>query len=85
MFVSAVSLRSSASAVPRLTEILVRTTTEDKKGMGAGKEALAAQLADMLDFVLQFDQAKMMNAAIMNDFSQYRRSIGKMRDHPSAA
>ena len=27
----------------------------------------------------------MMNAAIMNDFSQYRRSVGKLRDHPSAS
>jgi len=41
------------------------------------QQALAKQLADILDFVLRFDDAKMQNPAIQNDFSYYRRSLNK--------
>ena len=51
----------------------------------SNRQALASQLGDLLDFALQFDQAKMTNSSIMNDFSQYRRSISKLRDHPMAS
>lgn len=45
-----------------------------------GQQALAKQLADILDFVLRFDDAKMINPAIQNDFSYYRRSLNKQKN-----
>lgn len=66
--------------VRKLAEVLM---SPDDTGL-KNRQGLASQLADLLDFILQFDQAKMKNSAIMNDFSQYRRSIGKLRDHPMA-
>jgi len=45
-----------------------------------GQQALAKQLADILDFVLRFDDAKMINPAIQNDFSYYRRSLSKQKN-----
>jgi len=46
----------------------------------SGQQALAKQLADILDFVLRFDDAKMINPAIQNDFSYYRRSLSKHKN-----
>ena len=37
-------------------------------------QALTKQLAETFDFVLQFDDMKMVNPGIQNDFSFYRRS-----------
>jgi len=44
-----------------------------------GQQSLAKQLADIIDFALRFDDAKMVNPAIQNDFSFYRRSLAKMK------
>lgn len=44
----------------------------------ATQQALAKQLADVIDFVLQFDDAKMINPGIQNDFSYYRRSLARL-------
>jgi len=38
------------------------------------------QLAAIFDFVFHFDEAKMINPAIQNDFSYYRRVLGRMKD-----
>jgi len=43
------------------------------------QEALAKLLCDLFNFVLQFDDKKMMNPHINNDFSYYRRSAAKLR------
>ncbi|KAE9421375.1 hypothetical protein Angca_007268 [Angiostrongylus cantonensis] len=40
------------------------------------KQSLARQLARIVDFVLDFDAAKMCTPALQNDFSHYRRGIG---------
>eukprot|EP00030_Apusomonadida_sp_AF-17_P007374 a841062_1667.p1 GENE.a841062_1667~~a841062_1667.p1 ORF type:complete len:347 (-),score=133.91 a841062_1667:89-1051(-) len=42
-------------------------------------QALTRQLADLMNFVLRFDDAKMTNPAIQNDFSFYRRTLNKMK------
>eukprot|EP00300_Choanocystis_sp_HF-7_P027922 c33222_g1_i1.p1 GENE.c33222_g1_i1~~c33222_g1_i1.p1 ORF type:complete len:322 (+),score=75.21 c33222_g1_i1:156-1121(+) len=42
-------------------------------------QALTRQLADLMNFVLRFDDAKMGNPAIQNDFSFYRRTLNKMK------
>lgn len=43
------------------------------------QQAIAKQMADVLDFVLLFDNMKMMNPAIQNDFSYYRRSLNRLK------
>lgn len=42
--------------------------------------AVTKQLAMIFDFVFHFDEAKMINPAIQNDFSYYRRVLGRMKD-----
>jgi hypothetical protein len=42
--------------------------------------ALTKQIAEVFDFVFHFDEKKMINPAIQNDFSYYRRVLGRMRD-----
>jgi len=42
--------------------------------------ALTKQIAHIFDFVFHFDEKKMINPAIQNDFSYYRRVLGRMRD-----
>lgn len=65
---------------PKLLTALMRDTTGDKGTQPAlaTQQALAKQLADVLDFVLQFDDAKMINPGIQNDFSYYRRSLARL-------
>ncbi|KAI9230131.1 MAG: FAM49 family protein [Piptocephalis tieghemiana] len=41
--------------------------------------ALARLFADILDFVFEFDELKMGNPAIQNDFSYYRRSLNRLK------
>jgi hypothetical protein len=41
---------------------------------------LVIQIAHIFSFVFHFDEAKMMNPAIQNDFSYYRRVLGRMKD-----
>lgn len=45
----------------------------------ASQQALAHLLGSVLDFVLRFDDSKMTNPAIQNDFSFYRRSLARMK------
>mmetsp|Transcript_26910 Transcript_26910/g.65425 ORF Transcript_26910/g.65425 Transcript_26910/m.65425 type:complete len:319 (+) Transcript_26910:135-1091(+) len=59
--------------------LLVALCDQDPKHTIQNKQALAKQLADVLDFVLRFDDAKMVNPAIQNDFSYYRRTLNRMK------
>ncbi|KAI2799643.1 Protein fam49b [Blomia tropicalis] len=43
------------------------------------QQALVKQFASILDFVLKFDELKMLNPSIQNDFSYYRRTISRLR------
>ncbi|KAM6953888.1 CYFIP-related Rac1 interactor B [Aplochiton taeniatus] len=43
------------------------------------EQALARQFAQILHFTLRFDELKMTNPAIQNDFSYYRRTLSRMR------
>jgi len=60
-------------------KLLVALCKEDPKQSLANQQALAKQLADVFDFVLRFDDAKMVNPAIQNDFSYYRRTLNRMK------
>ncbi|XP_034039216.1 protein FAM49B-like [Thalassophryne amazonica] len=42
------------------------------------KQALARQFAHIMHFTLRFDELKMTNPAIQNDFSYYRRTVSRM-------
>jgi len=60
-------------------KLLVALCKDDPKQSLANQQALAKQLADVFDFVLRFDDAKMVNPAIQNDFSYYRRTLNRMK------
>ncbi|GAM18070.1 hypothetical protein SAMD00019534_012450 [Acytostelium subglobosum LB1] len=60
-------------------KLLVALCKDDPKISLSNKQALAKQLADVFDFVLRFDDAKMVNPAIQNDFSYYRRTLNRMK------
>jgi len=60
-------------------KLLVALCKDDPKASLANQQALAKQLADVFDFVLRFDDAKMVNPAIQNDFSYYRRTLNRMK------
>lgn len=60
-------------------KLLVALCSNDPKVQLPGQQALAKQLADVFDFVLRFDDAKMVNPAIQNDFSYYRRTLNRMK------
>ncbi|XP_020322620.1 CYFIP-related Rac1 interactor B [Oncorhynchus nerka] len=49
------------------------------------EQALARQFAEILHFTLRFDELKMTNPAIQNDFSYYRRTLNRMRINNVAA
>lgn len=60
-------------------DLLVALCKNDPKQQLASQQALAKQMADVFDFVLRFDDAKMVNPAIQNDFSYYRRTLNRMK------
>jgi len=64
------------TSFPKLLLALCKTDPSDAI---ASQQALAKQLADVFDFVLRFDDAKMVNPAIQNDFSYYRRTLNRMK------
>lgn len=60
-------------------KLLVALCKNEPKDSIPNQQALAKQLADVFDFVLRFDDAKMVNPAIQNDFSYYRRTLNRMK------
>ena len=47
------------------------------------QQAIAKRLAEVFDFVLKFDELKMLRPGLQNDFSFYRRSLGKHAQDPN--
>jgi len=64
------------SCFPKLLVALCKT---DPKQSINNQQALAKQMADVFDFVLRFDDLKMVNPAIQNDFSYYRRTLNRKK------
>lgn len=62
-----------------LQKILQALCSEDPRETLHNKQALAKQFADILQFTLKFDEMKMNNPAIQNDFSYYRRTLNRMK------
>jgi len=70
-----------------LPVLLVGLCSEAPETALATKQALAKQMAQVLSFVLKFDDLKMNNPSVQNDFSYYRRTLSrmKMKDADAAA
>mmetsp|Transcript_36704 Transcript_36704/g.57648 ORF Transcript_36704/g.57648 Transcript_36704/m.57648 type:complete len:313 (-) Transcript_36704:197-1135(-) len=66
---------SSEAFVLLVTELC----KEDPKASISSHQAWAKQLAQVFDFVIRFDDLKMVNPAIQNDFSYYRRALNRMK------
>ncbi|KAF7646681.1 hypothetical protein LDENG_00183840, partial [Lucifuga dentata] len=66
------------SALRRLLDVLTSAGSSPTQHLEQ-KQALARQFAHILHFTLRFDELKMTNPAIQNDFSYYRRTISRMR------
>ncbi|XP_052775270.1 CYFIP-related Rac1 interactor B-like [Mya arenaria] len=64
--------------VPLLLDALCSKDMTAKEHL-EGQQALFKQFAEILDFVLKFDDLKMTNPVIQNDFSYYRRTQSRRR------
>lgn len=64
--------------VPQILMVLCSGNLTPKEHLET-QQALVKQLAEILDFVLKFDDLKMNNPSIQNDFSYYRRTINRRR------
>jgi hypothetical protein len=62
--------------VPKLLTALCK---ENPANTLQENQALAKLLANLFDFVLRFDDLKMTNPAIQNDFSYYRRTLNRLK------
>eukprot|EP00008_Paramoeba_atlantica_P010639 CAMPEP_0201476638 /NCGR_PEP_ID=MMETSP0151_2-20130828/1796_1 /ASSEMBLY_ACC=CAM_ASM_000257 /TAXON_ID=200890 /ORGANISM="Paramoeba atlantica, Strain 621/1 / CCAP 1560/9" /LENGTH=320 /DNA_ID=CAMNT_0047857063 /DNA_START=86 /DNA_END=1048 /DNA_ORIENTATION=- len=60
-------------------KLLTALCQDDPKTNLEKRQALAKQFANAFDFVLRFDDLKMLNPAIQNDFSYYRRTLNRMK------
>uniref|UniRef100_T2M4R0 Protein FAM49B n=1 Tax=Hydra vulgaris TaxID=6087 RepID=T2M4R0_HYDVU len=66
------------SIVPQLLYALCVGNEQVETRLGQ-KQALAKQFAEVLNFTLNFDDLKMTNPNIQNDFSYYRRTLSRKR------
>jgi len=60
-------------------EIINSLCTEEPTGIQT-RLVLAKQFAEIFDFVFHFDELKMVIPAVQNDFSYYRRVLGRMKN-----
>ncbi|KAI3355368.1 hypothetical protein L3Q82_018211, partial [Scortum barcoo] len=67
------------AALHSLLRALTSETQDDPTQHLEREQALAKQFAEILHFTLRFDELKMTNPAIQNDFSYYRRTLSRMR------
>ncbi|KAG7231180.1 hypothetical protein INR49_012011 [Caranx melampygus] len=67
------------AALHSLLGALTSETYDDPTQHLEREQALAKQFAEILHFTLRFDELKMTNPAIQNDFSYYRRTLSRMR------
>ncbi|XP_066914598.1 CYFIP-related Rac1 interactor B-like [Clytia hemisphaerica] len=64
--------------VPQLLHALCVSGTSADQRL-TNKQALAKQFAEVLHFTLKFDDLKLTNPNIQNDFSYYRRTLSRKR------
>jgi len=63
---------------PRMLYVLCKGDITENLGK---YQATTRKLADLLNFVLQFDDLKMTNPSIQNDFSYYRRLLSRVKNN----
>nr|BAN40689.1 hypothetical protein, conserved [Entamoeba invadens] len=63
----------------KFIQILQVLSKEEAKASLQKYQALSKQVGLVLDFVLQFDNKKLGNSSIQNDFSYYRRTLNRMK------
>eukprot|EP00911_Craspedida_sp_UC1_P000717 UC1_evm1s548 len=69
-----------ASEIERVLPLLLEALCADDPITALEtKQALTKQFAEVLHFVLRFDDLKMTNPAVQNDFSYYRRTLSRMK------
>lgn len=66
------------TTVPNLLSVLCSNNMTPRQHLET-QQALFKQFAEILDFTLKFDDLKMTNPAIQNDFSYYRRTLSRMK------
>eukprot|EP00053_Salpingoeca_punica_P013289 m.119881 g.119881 ORF g.119881 m.119881 type:complete len:322 (-) comp16163_c1_seq1:1375-2340(-) len=64
------------SVLPVILEALV---AKDPLNCLREKQAITKQFAEIIQFVMRFDDLKMNNPAIQNDFSYYRRMLSRQK------
>jgi len=70
--------------VDKIFPTLLRSlATDDEKSSIREQQAISRKVADILDFVLRFDELKMLRPGLQNDFAYYRRSLGKHQNDPN--
>jgi len=69
----------SSEVEKMLPKLLQELCQENPEETLQTKQALAKQCAEILSFVLKFDDLKMNNPAIQNDFSYYRRTLSRLK------
>jgi hypothetical protein len=62
-------------------DLLLAVAYQPPEGKAHDKQALMKQLAQVFDFVLQFDATRMSRPNLSNDFSYYRRLLPKFSKH----
>jgi len=65
-----------SEVIPLLLKALC---TDDPARALEEKQSLTKMFAEVLQFVLTFDELKMTNPAIQNDFAYYRRQLGRRK------
>lgn len=67
-----------AKVFPILLDALCSSAVDIESAFST-QQALTKQMAGVFDFCMSYDELKMSNPAISNDFSYYRRSMSAMR------
>jgi len=70
-----------SKALDKIVQHLLLTLAQNSNNLES-QQALCTQLARVFDFVLRFDQTRMMRPNLSNDFSYYRRLLPKFNKHP---
>jgi len=70
-----------SKALDKIVQHLLITLAQHADSLES-QQALCTQLARIFDFVLRFDQTRMMRPNLSNDFSYYRRLLPKFNKHP---
>lgn len=64
--------------VPNLLSVLCSPDMPPREHLES-QQALFKQFAEIIDFTLKFDDLKMTNPSVQNDFSYYRRTLSRMK------